>query len=407
MTAFHWKAVDQRGQVIRGKMDAPDEAAVIEHLQRQGHVPLRADPAGKGRRLSDLLAADLFRRRGPSKAEVAGLIRELGIMLGAGQDIDRALRFLVDTAANRRVAAIARDLRDKVRGGSSLAAAMAAHPDCFPQLYIGLVRAGEAAGTLADNLQRLGQLLERERALVANVQSALLYPAILVVAAIASIALLLIYVLPQFVPFFAQSGAQLPWSTRMLIALGGITARLGPWLIVLIAVASLAGRRLLADQSRRLRADRLLLRLPVFGALLRETLAARFTRALGTLLTNGVPLIATLTVVERTLGNLAAQAAVETATAKVKTGAGLATSLEDQAIFPARTIHLLRLGEETAQLGVLSLRAADIHEELVRLGVQRIVTLLVPTITIVMGAAVAAIVASLLSAMLSLNDLVM
>jgi len=118
-------------------------------------------------------------------------------------------------------------------------------------------------------------------------------------------------------------------------------------------------------------------------------------------------LIATLTVVERTLGNLAAQAAVETATAKVKTGAGLATSLEDQAIFPARTIHLLRLGEETAQLGVLSLRAADIHEELVRLGVQRIVTLLVPTITIVMGAAVAAIVASLLSAMLSLNDLVM
>lgn len=407
MPAFQYTAVDQSGEVIRGSMDAADEAAVVEWLHRQGHIPLRADPVGKGWRLTDLLSIELGRRRGLSKAEVAALIRELGIMLGAGQDIDRALRFLVDTASSPRVREVAGDLRDKVRGGSTLAAALSAHSESFPQLHIGLVRAGEAGGTLADTLERLGELLERERSLTAAVQSALLYPALLVIAAVASIVLLLVYVLPQFVPFFTQSGAQLPWSTRMLIGLGDAVAMGGPWLLLAAVVAIAAARRALADPARRLPVDKALLDLPVIGRLLRETMAARFTRTLGTLLKNGVPLIGALGIVEKALGNLAAVAAVDEATAQVKTGAGLAPSLEAFGLFPPRTIHLLRLGEETAQLATMSLRAADIHDEQVRLGVQRIVALLVPTITIVMGAAVAGIVASLLTAMLSLNDLVM
>jgi general secretion pathway protein F len=149
----------------------------------------------------------------------------------------------------------------------------------------------------------------------------------------------------------------------------------------------------------------MLLRLPVVGGLTRELLAARFSRTLGTLVLNGVPLITALGIVRDAIGNLAGIAAVDRATVSAKGGAGLAGPLGAAEIFPPRTIHLLRLGEETAQLGPMALRAAEIHEEATRLGVQRLVALLVPAITIVMGAVVAGIVSSLLLAMLSLNDL--
>ncbi|HLY56046.1 MAG TPA: type II secretion system F family protein, partial [Stellaceae bacterium] len=151
--------------------------------------------------------------------------------------------------------------------------------------------------------------------------------------------------------------------------------------------------------------DRLVLRLPVIGRLTREIVAARLCRTLGTLLNNGVPLIAALGIVRDALGNLAASNAVEAAIARAKGGAGLSRPLDESRVFPVRTIHLLRLGEETATLGPMALRAAQIHEEETRLGLERLVSLLVPLIVIVMGGAVATIMASLLLAMLSLNDL--
>ncbi|HXP97604.1 MAG TPA: type II secretion system F family protein [Telmatospirillum sp.] len=407
MSSFRYVAVDQGGQVVKGNMDAVDAESVIERLQRQGLIPVRAEPAAQKGRVAEFFTMDLARRRGLSKAEVAGFIRELGIMLGAGQDLDRALRFLVETASSERLKGVADDLRDKVRGGSTLAGALAHHPESFPDLHIGMVQAGEAGGSLAETLDRLGMLLERERSLTSSVQSALLYPAILVVAAGSSIVLLLTYVLPQFVPFFTQSGAQLPLSTRVLIGLGDIVAKAAPWALLVGVVLVFVAKRMLADGARRQRVDRWLLDLPLLGRLWRETLAARFTRTLGTLLKNGVSLIAALGIAEKTLGNREARENLSAATTKVRTGSGLAVALEGFDLFPARTIHLLRLGEETAQLAQMALRAADIHDEMVRTSVQRIVALLVPAITIVMGALVAGIVASLLTAMLSLNDLVM
>jgi general secretion pathway protein F len=228
-----------------------------------------------------------------------------------------------------------------------------------------------------------------------------------VVAAGLSIVFLLTSVLPQFVPFFTQSGAQLPLSTRLLIGLGDGVAKGGPWFLLFALSLGLVARRALDDPSRRQRFDRWLLGLPLAGRLWREVLAARFTRTLGTLLKNGVPLIAALQITDKTLGNRHARGLVAATVAKVRTGESLAAALEAAELFPARTIHLLRLGEETAQLAQMALRAADIHDDMVRTSVQRMVALLVPAITIVMGILVAGIVASLLTAMLSLNDLVM
>jgi general secretion pathway protein F len=296
-------------------------------------------------------------------------------------------------------------VRDAVRGGSSLATALSREPDSFPRLHVGLVRAGEAGGDLADTLDRLAGLLERQRSLNAAVQSALVYPVLLMLAGIGSIMLLIGYVLPQFVPLFEQSGASLPTPTRILMAFGDAMRSAGPWLLVALVVLVIVLRQALKDPAFRRPVDRLLLRVPVLGGLVRETLAARFTRTLGSLLRSGVPLIAALAIVRDTIGNLAAVDAIDQATASAKDGAGLAQPLARAAIFPVRTIHLLRLGEETARLGPMALRAAEIHEERTRIAVQRMVSLIVPVMTIGIGAAVAGIIGSVLMAMLSLNDL--
>ncbi len=403
MPAFRYTAIDPAGQTVRGTMDAASEAEVVSRLQRQGSIPMRAEPAGAGR-FADLLQRDVG-RRGMGRQDVANLTRELSIMLGAGQDLDRSLRFLVDTAPNPRVRTTVESLRKTVRDGGSLAGALGEHPGSFPRIYVGLVRAGEAGGTLAPTLDRLADLLERERSLASTVTSAMIYPALLLLVAIGSITLLLTQVLPQFVPLFEQNGAALPRPTQMLIDTGAAVSAYGIYALLAIIALALVARQMLRQPRPRLLMDRLLLRLPVVGGLTREIVAARFTRTLGTLLNNGVPLIGALGIVQDAIGNTAGVAAVERATLSAKGGAGLSRPLDESGVFPARTIYLLRLGEETAQLGPMALRAAEIHEEKTRLGVQRLVALLVPAITVAMGAVIAAIVASLLLAMLGLNDL--
>jgi general secretion pathway protein F len=407
MPAFRTLSIASDGTLTRGRMEAPSEAAVVDRLRRQGHLPMRTEPdAGRRPVLEALLHAELGRGRGVlRRQELANLTRELAVMLGAGQDLDHALRFVVETAGSARLRKIAGQVRDAVRDGNPLAAALAQQPKSFPPLYVGLVRAGEAGGTLAATLDSLATLLERQRSLEASVRSALIYPSLLLLASIGSVALLLTHVLPQFVPLFEQAGAQLPRPTRILMAVGGLIAAQGVPALILLGILFLVARQLLRLPGPRLAADRLLLRLPVIGGLAKEALAARFGRTLGTLLQNGMPLDAALGVVRDTLGNRAALAAVEEATASAKGGAGLAGALGQSDIFPIRTVHLLRLGEETAQLGPMALRAAEIHEEQTRIGLQRLVSLLTPAITIIMGALVAGIVAAMLLAMLSLNDL--
>jgi general secretion pathway protein F len=363
---------------------------------------LAISPAGGGPRLLSLeLGGAAALRRG----ELVDATRELASMLAAGQDLDLALRFMVEEPPNNRVAAVLGRVRDRVRDGSPLAAALQTEPKSFTRLYIGLVRAGEAGGDLATTLERLAGLLERQRAMTATIQSAMIYPAILLLAATGSIVLLLTQVLPQFVPLFAQNGVALPASTALLLGAGHAVSVFGPFALVAMAILALAARLALQKPGPRLAADRLVLRLPVIGGLAREILAARFARTLGMLLVNGVPLLSALGIAQEVLGNHAARATVAVAAETAKTGQGLSAALQRDAIFPARLVHLLRLGEATAQLGPLALRAADIHEEHTRLALQRLVALLVPAITVLMGAAVAGIVSSLLLAMLSLNDI--
>lgn len=406
MPRFRFTAVGPSGEMHQGEMEAADEAAVVRALQRQGSTPMRAEPAGPGAgRLSRLLGADIGGSGRLRGAEVGELVRGLAVMLGAGLDLDRALRFQVEIASSRRVAAVVDRIRTAVRDGRTLTAALTAQPGSFPPVLVGMVRAGEASGRLAPTLERLAGLLDRQRSMTANLRSAMIYPAVLVVASIGSVVLLLTQVLPQFTPLFEQNGAALPASTRFVIDAGAALSSWGPAALLVVLLAGLAVRQALRRPAVRLAADRMMLLLPVLGGMAREVLAARFARTFGTLLDNGVPLVAALDVARETLGNRAAAAAVDAAIEAARGGGDLSTPIRASGLFPLRLPTLLRLGHETAQLGPMALRAAEIHEEASRLGLQRLVALLVPAITIVMGALIAGIVTSLLLAMLSLNDL--
>jgi general secretion pathway protein F len=406
MPSFRYTAVLPSGELSQGLLDAPSEHAVIEQLRRQGSLTLKAEPADKSRGfLADLLSAEFAQGRTLTAGEVANITRELAVMLAAGQDLDRALRFLVDTAPSTRMRTILTQLRDAVRDGSPFATALAQHPRSFPRLYVGLIRAGESGGMLAATLARLAELLERQRALRATIISALIYPAILVVTGLGAIVMLLTQVLPQFTPLFAQAGAALPPATAFVVGLGDFVSAYGLYAALFLAALGLAARQALRRPAIRVVWDRVMLRVPVFGPLSREVLAARLARTLGTLLQNGVPLVAALGIVIDVIGNTAGEAALRTATESAKGGAGLSRPLQNAGIFPIRMVYLLRLGEETAQLGQMALRAAEIHEEQARLGIQRLVALMVPVLIILIGGAVAGIVSSLMLAMLSLNDL--
>jgi general secretion pathway protein F len=401
MALFRYRAVSG-GAFERGLLEATSAAEAVLQLQNRGAMVLGVAPARHG---WDLMS----RASGPGgalrRSELTDLARELTSLLGAGQDLDRALRLAAEDAPNRRVGSVMRRVHDAVRNGASLAAAMTREPKSFPRLCIGLVKAGEMGGDLAGTLGRLADLMERQRSLTASLQSAMIYPAVLLVAATGSIVMLLTQVLPQFVPLFAENGVALPASTAALLAMGQAVSHDGPAALLLAAAFGIGISQALKRPALRLRADRLLLRLPVLGGIAREVMAARFARTFGMLLLNGVPLLAALSVTEEVLGNLAARQAVQAAAEMAKSGQSITRALETHAVFPRRLLHLLRRGEETAQLGPLALRAADMFEERTRLALQRFVALLVPAITILMGAAVAGIVSSLLLAMLSLNDI--
>ncbi|MBB2201451.1 type II secretion system F family protein [Gluconacetobacter tumulisoli] len=402
---WRYTALADDGQLRHGVMLGEDEAGIVAGLRRAGLHPVRVARPGWGL-AAGWPAITLSRRQGGlSRREVTDITRELALMLAAGQDLDRALRFLVETVPRPKARALLVGLREGMRGGGAFAAALDTRPESFSPLYVGLVRAGEAGGALAGTLDRIATFMERERSLSASIQSALIYPIILVLASIASIVLLLTQVLPQFVPLFEEAGAQLPLATRIVIAMGDFLQHWGMALLAVLGLGAFLVRGLLRRPELRRPFDRQVLRLPILGALARDIMAARLTRTLGTLLQNGVSLLAALRIVEGVIGNMAGRAALEQAGLQTREGRGLARSLAVSDVFPVRATHLMELGEETGQLADLCLRAAEIHEEAARTRLQRLVALLVPVITIVMGAIVAGIVSALLLAMLGLNDL--
>ncbi len=402
MSQFSYKAVSDAGEMLRGQMEAASVEEVIGRLQDQGHTPLEAQPADGAAGGSGLAA--LFRRGPFSGDQLAQFTHQLATLLGAGQPLDRALGILLDLPEGESAKKLIERVRERVRGGNTLSSALDEEHGVFPKLYVSLVRAGEAGGSLEETLHRLTEYLERAQALRGSIVNALIYPVILLVGVLGSLLLLLAYVVPQFVPIFQDMQVPIPWITQLVLALGN-ALQAWWWLILLLLGGGLFGwRARLRDPAQLLAWHTRLLRLRVIGPLLLKVETARIARTLGTLLKNGVPLLGALTIARQVTANRALDKALGDAHEQVKGGAGLSLALGQSKLFPRLAMQMVQVGEEAGQLDGMLLKVADTFELESKRAIDRLLAALVPALTIVMTVMVAFIMAAILLPLLSLTS---
>lgn len=402
MPTFVVKAVSRDGETVETLREAPDEAALIRQLQEEGWLPIRVAPATSSWRW----LRPGWRRARLKPKELTLFTRELATLLSAGLPLDRSLKVLLSvfpegTALNT----LTERILEQVKGGAQLSAALEAEGGLFPKLYVSMVRAGEASGALESVLERLADYLERAQALRSSVVSALIYPAILVVVAIASLLALLTFVVPQFEEMFQSAGKELPLPTQIVMAIAAGIRSYG-WL-ALIGVLGMIRvvQNQLARPQLRYRFHRWLLKLPLVGGLLLKLDVARLAQTLSTLLEAGVPLLSALGIVKDTLGNLVLSEAIAQAGGRIKEGGEMSAALEEAGYFPIMALQMIKLGEETGKLAPMLSKMAEIYEAEVRVTVQRLLTLLEPMLIVGLGIAIAAIIMSILVAVVSVNEL--
>lgn len=406
MPVFHYKAVSHGGEVLQGEIEAPSQAVAIEKLQGAGHLPISAEPMSAG---SIRAKGPVFRWPRPGAARhdaIRAMTRELATLLKAGLPLDQALKTLADISAGPAVKKLLQDIHARVQGGAALSQAMEAQGESFSRLYLNLIRAGEAGGALETVLQRLSDYLEQSAALRSGIVSALIYPVILLLIAVFSVIALLIFVVPQFVPLFEDTGAALPLVTRLVFGVAEWFQ--GFWWLFPPAIAAawwLFQNRLKAP-ARQFRWHSFLLRLPLCGGLIARLEVARFARTLGTLLGNGVPLLTGVAIVREVITNRAIAAIMTRVIERLEQGGRLAEALVREPHFPALAVQLIRVGEESGQLESMLLKIADIYDLEVNSTIKRMLTLIEPILILGLGGMIAVIIISILVAILGLNELV-
>ena len=320
MPHFYYKAITRDGVTDEGEMVEANSAAVIRRLQDGGFIPILTEEIAPGKVKRGGLRLPNLRRKA-AQPDIVAFTRSLTSLLGSGTALDRALNIMLEVEAEPATRALIEDVQIAVRGGASLSQAFDDQGRVFSGFYVSMVRAAEASGTLSDGLERMLEYLERSRELREKIVSALIYPIILFVVAGLSVLILLTLVVPQFRPIFEEMGAALPLATRVVLAISDFFASYW-WLVaIVIAGVALGIWQILEDPDKRRQLDAMSLRLPLLGPLISANETARFSRSLGTLLQNGVPVLQGLEIGRNTLTNRALAAAVDDASASLKGGA--------------------------------------------------------------------------------------
>ena len=412
MPMFQYKAVSSAGEMKEGVMEGATHAGVIAHLQSTGLIPIRATEvgqagavAGSATRQPTAKTLSLFSKARVGQDDLGILTRELATLLKAGLPLDRSMEILIGLAEKPAVGELLVAIRNDVRGGASLSKALEPHRDIFSRFYVNMVKAGEVGGALGNVLMRLAEHMERGKEVRDNVVSALIYPAILFFVAVASVLILVIFVVPQFRQIFEQSGKALPFATDVVLSVG-IFMR-GYWPVMFASVALLVWLllRSLSNPVSRAKWDVKFLRWPIMGKLVTKMEMARFARSLATLLQNGVPLLAGLSILKDTMGNVVFRDAVEVVARDLKEGRGMAKPMNEANVFPKLAVQMIAVGEETGKLDEMLFQVADVYDREVAAAVKRALALIEPIMIIGLALLIGGIIMSLLVAMFDLMDL--
>jgi len=390
MPYFNYTIRDANGQTRSGKVEAPNAEELKKRLQAEGLQVLevtedrkapRVPAGGYGRvKLSDL----------------AIFARQFSTMLDAGVSLIRCLDVLQAQTNNARLRKILMDLSARVESGESLSRSMARHPKAFSQLIIGLIRAGEVGGVLEESLQRIAGFLEKDVELRRKIRSALTYPVIVLLAAIGIVIFLVSWLVPQFAQLFKELGIEnLPAPTQFLVDLSALFTQ--RWYVVIIAVVAIliAYKLFVSTRVGRRVADRVKLRVPVFGPLHHKIVMARFSRTMGTLLASGVPILQAMETVAGVVGNSVVSDAVIESRARIREGEKIADPLQRSKMFPPMVVHMVSVGEESGSLDHMLNKIADFYENEVEMTIASLTAAIEPVMIVLLGFIVGFIVISM------------
>ncbi|WP_315774129.1 MULTISPECIES: type II secretion system F family protein [unclassified Bradyrhizobium] len=403
MPRFRYRAYGTDGSFAEGTIEAASADAASATLWAQGLSPFQmqaADSAGTAWWNREITLGN-----GAARADLLAFTREFATLCAADIPMDDALRIVQTQASAARLCTLVEALLADVLNGRPLSEAMQAQLRIFPADYVAVVRAGESGGRLAQVLTELAELLERRAEIRARIQSALIYPAMLIVLSLATLAIIVGGVIPSMAPIFTQSGKPLPLTIQLMLALKA------HWLEIVVGgvAAIVAGGAVvafvLADPGRRRRLDGLALRLPLLGGFLLQQDTARFARTLGTMLMAGVPLIAATKSASDVVGNRHLRAGMEQAIEQIQQGTALHRALRNEVALPAVALQMIAVGEEAGKLDRMLLRVAQMLEKQLQTSADRFMAALTPAMTVGIALMIGALIMPVMNAVLSINDL--
>jgi general secretion pathway protein F len=407
MAVFEYRGIQiESGKAVKGYRDADNAKALRAILRKEGILLTLANEEGekrvKSKREIDLFA--LFRR--VSAADIAVMTRQLATLVRAGVPLVDSISALTEQVEKEQLVRILSSVRETLNEGTSFAKSLEAHPKAFQPLYVNMVAAGEASGTLENVLERLADFMEGQARLKGKVVSALAYPVLMMIIGSLLVSFLMVAVVPKVTSIFENLGQQLPWNTRLLIFTSNTISDFW-WLILLVVgVAAFGFRRWLKRPAGRMKWDSMKLKWPVFGRLNLLVAVARFARTLATLLSSGVPLLKAMEIGRNVLGNARLEGVVTDAIGSIREGESIAEPLKRSGAFPPMVIHMIAVGERSGQLEAMLENVSKAYEADVETRVTALTSLLEPIMILALGAVVGFIAMSILMPLMQMNQLV-
>lgn len=405
MAMFRWQGTGPRGESLQGEMDAPSVEAVMARLraQRIRSAPDRIQEKGKG--LDKEIKIPGFGGKVQSK-DVVIFTRQLATMIDAGLPIVQALDILGQQTPNPTFAKAIKRIKQDVEGGDTFSAALSKHPKIFDNLYTNMVSAGEIGGILDTILARLCAYMEKAVKLKAKIKGAMIYPISIVTVAVGVTAVLLIYVIPVFADLFSSFGKALPLPTQFAINLSYVTIAYLKYIIAAVGGTIFGIRTFYRTEKGRLAIDGFLLKLPIFGDLIRKAAVARFTRTLSTLLSSGVPVLDALYITGKTAGNKVVEQTVLASRQTISQGKTLVEPLMESGVFPAMVCQMINVGETTGALDAMLSKIADFYDDEVDNAVANLTSLMEPLVIVFLGVVIGGLVVAMYLPIFKLGSVV-
>jgi general secretion pathway protein F len=398
---FHYRAIASDGKVRTGVITADDGKSVARQLVRQGLTPVYV---GADEKKSAAFSIKMPSFGSARRRDVLFFTQELSTLLNSGVPLDRALSITSELTTRQQFRAIVLDILRSIKGGKALADSLALHPAYFSDLFINMVRAGEASGSLGQIFERLSEFERSRDELRSYIVSSMIYPSLLACVGVGSIFMILNFVVPRFATIFDDGHMQIPLPTKIMLDASHVVQTWW-WVAALILLVAAGGfRYYIGTPNGRFRWDDTRLKLPMIGDALRKAETSRFARAMSTLVGNSVPLVQSLNISAGILFNSRMANSLKDVAQGVKRGEGISQPLARTRMFPPLASHLLTVGEETGKLDLMFARMADIYEEETRAAIKRFTAIFEPLVILIMGIIVGGLILSMLIAITSIND---